>query len=87
MGSHSDGRAASLLDSAGPGTCRPAESLERSATVSPPVDVSDADDTLVVRVELCEGPVELRVPRASVKTRHRHDPHHIKGFNADATPC
>jgi hypothetical protein len=88
MVSHSNGRAASLLDSAGPGTCRPVESPERSVTVSPPVDVSDADDTLIVRVELCEGPVELRVPRAVVKAR-RNQPrrHHIPGFNADATPC
>jgi hypothetical protein len=87
MVSHSNGRAASLLDSAGPGTCRPADSPHRSARVSPPVEVDDADDTFVVRVELCEGPVELRVPRASIKARHRHDRHHIKGFNADATPC
>jgi hypothetical protein len=87
MVSHSNGRAASLLDSAGPGTCRPAESPERSATVSPPVDVSDADGTLVVRVELCEGPVELRVPRAAVKARRNQPRHHIPRFNADATPC
>jgi hypothetical protein len=82
---HSNGRAASLLDSAGPGTCRPTDSPDRSATVSPHVEADDADDALVVRVQLCEGPFELRVPRASVKgRRHRH---HAPGFNADATPC
>jgi hypothetical protein len=87
MVSHSNGRAAFLLDSAGPGTCRPADSPDRSATVSPPVEVAEADGTFVVRVELCEGPVELRVPRASVKARPKHHRRHIKGFNADATPC
>lgn len=84
---HSNGRATSLLDSAGPGTCRPAESPERSATVSPPVDVYNADDELVVRVRLCEGPLELRVPRAAVKARPHQPRHQIPGFNADATPC
>jgi hypothetical protein len=87
MVSHSNGRAASLLDSAGPGTCRPADSPDRSATVSPPVEVAEADDALVLRIRLCEGPLELRVPRAAVKTRHHEHDHHIHGFNADATPC
>lgn len=80
MVSHSNGRTASLLDSAGPGTSRP-------ATESPPVEVGEKEDTFVVRVELCEGPIELRVPIASVKARPKHHRHHIKGFNADATPC
>ncbi len=84
---HSNGRAASLLDSAGPGTSRPAASPARAATASPPVETSDADDTLVVRVRLCEGPLELRVPIAAVKPRHHQPRHHIPGFNADATPC
>jgi hypothetical protein len=87
MVSHSNGRAASLLDSAGPGTCRPADLPDRSAKVSPSVEAYDADDTLVVRVQLCEGPLELRVPRASVKARRHRRRHHIQGFNADATPC
>jgi hypothetical protein len=87
MISHLNGRAASLLDSAGPGTCKPADSPVRSATVSPPVEVDDADDALVVRVRLCEGPLELRVPRAAVKARDRDHRRHIHGFNADATPC
>lgn len=86
MVSHSNGRAASLLDSAGPGTCRPADSA-KAAKVSPPVEVDDADDDLVVRVRLCEGPLELRLPRAAVKPRHHEPRHHIPGFNADATPC
>ena len=84
MVSHSNGGAASLLDSAGPGTCRPADSPDRSAEVSPPVEIDKAGDALVLRVCLCEGPFELRVPRAAVKDDHRH---HIHGFNADATPC
>jgi len=87
MVSHSNGRAASLLDSAGPGTCRPADSPVRSAPVSPPVEVDGAEDALVVRVGLCEGLLELRVPRAAVKARPHQPRHHIPGFNADATPC
>jgi hypothetical protein len=84
--SYSNGRVASLLDSAGPGTSRPVDSGARSATVSAPVEVYEADDALVVRVGLMEGLLELRVPRAAVKVRHHHR-HHIHGFNADATPC
>jgi hypothetical protein len=61
---HSNGRVASLLDSAGPGTSRPVD----SATVSP-AGADEADDALVLRVPLCEGPIELRVPRAAVKAR------------------
>ncbi len=87
MVSHSNGRAASLLDSAGPGTCRPADLPDRPATVSPPVEVDDADDALVVRIRLCEGPLELRVPRAAVRARDRGHRRRIDGFNADATPC
>jgi hypothetical protein len=87
MVSDSNARAAALLDSAGPGTCRPADLPDRSATVSSPVEVYDADDALVLRVRLCEGPLELRVPRAAVKSRHDHPRRHIPGFNADATPC
>jgi hypothetical protein len=83
MVGHSNGRAASLLDSAAAGTCSP----DHSATASPPVEVDDADDGLVVRVRLCEGPLELRVPRAAGKARHQEHRHHIHGFNADATPC
>jgi hypothetical protein len=73
----SNGRAAALLDSAGPGTSRPPD----SATVSPAGE-DEADDALVIRVHLCEGPFELRVPRASVKARH---PRHAQGFNAYPT--
>jgi hypothetical protein len=85
MVSHSNGRAASLLDSAGPGTCRPAVSPVSTATTTPPVAVDDGDDQIVVRISLCEGPVELRVPRAAVKAGRPRG--HIEGFNADATPC
>jgi hypothetical protein len=75
---HSNSRAAALLDSAGPGTSRPPD----SATVSPGGE-DDADDAFVVRVDLCEGPFELRVPRAAVKPRQRR---HSEGSNAHATP-
>jgi hypothetical protein len=67
---------------AGQQTCPTARRRSRRRS-----SVDDADDALVVRVRLCEGPLELRVPRAAVKAgRHDHR-HHIAGFNADATPC
>jgi hypothetical protein len=75
---YSNSRAASLLDSAGPGTCRPPYSRSRPPKPSPPAEVHDRDDALVVRVPLCEGPVELRVPRAEVKPRQRHSRHQIE---------
>jgi len=81
MVKYSNGRAASLLESAGPGTCRPAVSRRRT----PARPVPKAEEDLIVRVPLCEGPFELRVPRARGKAKHR--PRHIEGFNADATPC
>jgi hypothetical protein len=81
MVKHSNDRAASLLDSAGPGTCRPAASPSRPSAVH----VDDADKDLLVRVPLCEGTFELRVPRARVKARHR--PRHIEGIYADTTSC
>jgi hypothetical protein len=74
---HSRARAASLLDSAGPGTSRPPD----WATVSPGGE-DNADDAFVVRVHPCEDPFEPRVPRASVKARH-HRP--AQGFNAYPT--
>jgi hypothetical protein len=95
MVNDSHGRAAALLDSAGPGTSRtdrpsaPPPRLHhvRRGTVTPRADVYDSDDTVVVRVPLCEGPLELRVPRAAVKEPKRLPRDHIEGFNADATPC
>ena len=92
---HSDGRTASLLESAGPGTSRPVDSRiqrpvdsrVRRPNVASPVDVYEADDALVVRVRLVQGPLELRVPQGALKARHHHPRHHIEGFNADATPC
>jgi hypothetical protein len=92
MVNHPHDCAAALLDSAGPGTSRPARQTAprprhvRSVTPTPRADVYDSDDTLVVRVPLCEGPIELRVPRSAVKAPKRPR-HHIEGFNADATPC
>jgi hypothetical protein len=76
MVTHSNGRAAGLLDSAGPGT---------SGSAS--LKVNERDDVLVVRVPLCQGPFELRVPRAADKARHHQPRRHVPGFNADATPC
>jgi hypothetical protein len=81
MVKYSNGRAASLLDSAGPGTCRPAVSRSRPSAHH----VDEADKGLLIRVPLCEGPFELRVPTARVKARHRR--RHIEGMNPDGTPC
>jgi hypothetical protein len=81
MVKYSNCRAVALLDSAGPGTCRPAVSRRRP----PARPVRKAEEDLVVRVPLCQGPFELRVPRARVKAKQRL--RHIEGFNADATPC
>jgi hypothetical protein len=54
-----------------------------------PVDsisqVYESDDELVVLVRLNEGLLELRVPRESLATETSSA--HIKGINADATPC
>jgi hypothetical protein len=81
MVKYSNDQAASLLESAGPGTCRPAVLRRRP----PSRPVLKAEEDLIVRVPLCQGPFELRVPRDRVKAKHR--PRHIEGFNADATPC
>jgi hypothetical protein len=81
MVKHSSRREASLLESTGPGTCRPAVSRRRPP--ARPVRKAEAD--LVVRVPLCQGPFELLVPKGRVKAKHRR--RHIEGFNADATPC
>jgi hypothetical protein len=68
MVKHSSARVAGLLDSAGPGTSRPAPSSvdrrERHPRApAPRAEVFESDGTLVVRVPLCEGPLELRVRR------------------------
>jgi hypothetical protein len=86
------GRVSALLDAAGPGTSRPARPpFQPRRPAWPPVPRAEAyesDGTLVVRVPLCEGPLELRVPRTAVKDRRRCSPRHqIEGFNPDATPC
>ena len=81
MVKYSKGRAAALLDSAGPGTCRPGGSRRRPS--GRPVRKPDED--LLVRVPLCAGTFELRVPKDRVKARPPR--RHIEGFNADATPC
>jgi hypothetical protein len=82
MVKYSNDQAASLLESAGPGTRRPAVSHRRPP--ARPVPKAE-EDLLIVRVPLCEGPFELRVPRDRFKATHR--PRHIEGFNADVTPC
>jgi hypothetical protein len=81
MVKYSNDQAASLLESAGPGTCRPAVSLAAGR----PRPIPKAEKDLIVRVPLCEGPFELRVPRDRAKAKHRT--RHIEGFNADASPC
>jgi hypothetical protein len=61
----------------------------RGASRACPVDsisqVYESGDALVVLVRLNDGLLELRVPRASVATATASE--HIRGFNADATPC
>jgi hypothetical protein len=90
---HSRDRAEALLDSAGPGTSGPARRpAPRPRHVRPVrsgtrAEVCESGDTVVIRVPLCEGPLELRVPRNAVKTPKRTPGHHIEGFNPDATPC
>jgi hypothetical protein len=94
MANHSHDRAAALLESAGPGTARPARRpapqrphVRRPLKARPCVEVSESGDTLIVRVPLCEGPLELRVPRSAVKAPKPLPRHHIEGSNPDATPC
>jgi hypothetical protein len=93
MANHSHHRAEALLDSAGPGTSRlarqraPRPRHARPVTAAPRAHVYDSDDTLVVRVPLCQGPLELRIPRTAVEAPQRRPRAHIEGFNADATPC
>jgi hypothetical protein len=81
MVKYSSGQVASLLESAGPGTCRPVGS-RRSPPARP---VHKPEEDRIVRVPLCQGPFELRVPRGRGKAKH--PARHIEGFNADATPC
>jgi len=73
-------RAEALLDSAGPGTARPAPSPGRRL-------VRESDGSEILRVRLCQGPIDLRVPRKAVRARKRPPQQNIEGFNADATPC
>jgi hypothetical protein len=85
-------RAGALLDSAGPGTCRPANPADTTSARSTTAEVYEADGVLVVRVRLTEGPLELRIPKATVAPLRRQPQllprrHHIPGFNAEATPC
>jgi hypothetical protein len=93
MVKHSHDRAAALLDWAGQVTSRPARQPAprphhiRPVADGPRADVSESEDMVVVRVPLCEGPFELRVPRTAVKAPTRRPRNHIEGFNADATPC
>lgn len=77
MVKHSNGHAAALRDSAAPGAAGPAHRPvhrrpnPRPMTARPCVDLSESDDTLIVRVPLCEGPIELRVPREAVHAKKR----------------
>jgi hypothetical protein len=68
MVKQSSDRAAALLDSAGPGTFRPAGLGQRPHR--PPTAPATC-------VEVYE----------SVMGRRPRPPQHIRGFNADATPC
>jgi hypothetical protein len=89
---HENGRRAdALLDSAGPGTCRPADTTDATSARSTTAEVYEAGSVLVVRVRLREGPLELRIPKATVAPLRQRQRvprrHHIPGFNAEATPC
>jgi hypothetical protein len=85
MVKHSNGRAEALLDSAGPGPSGPAPSPAHRPARRAKVQESDRSD--LVRIPLCEGTIELRVPREASQAKKRPHQQHIEGFNADATPC
>jgi hypothetical protein len=93
MDKHSNGRSAALLESAGPGTSRPAPSPAhrprhaRAASPARRAKVHESHRYEVVRVPLCERTIEVRVPREAVHAKNRPPQQHIEGFNADATPC
>jgi len=63
-----------------PSGVRPAASRHAS------VEVKELDHVLLIRVPLPEGVLEPRVPEKGPAAPPRH-PHHIPGFNPDATPC
>jgi len=72
----SNDHAAALLDSAGPGTAGLA-----------PSPAHEPEGARVVRVPLCDGPFELRLPRSAENAKKRPPQDDIEGFNADAAPC
>jgi hypothetical protein len=74
------GRAVGLLDSAGAGTARTAPSPARRR-------VQQSGGSEILRVPLCEGAIDVRVPRKAVRASKRPPQQNIEGFNADATPC
>jgi hypothetical protein len=89
---HEDNRRSdALLDSAGPDTCRPADTPVATSARSTTAEVHEAGDVLVVRVRLAEGPLELRIPKATVAPLRQPQfvprRHHIPGLNAEAIPC
>jgi hypothetical protein len=55
---------------------------------SPPsgVRVSESGEEFVVRMDVDDREVEVRIPVSEV-CRPRKPRKHIPGFNADATPC
>jgi hypothetical protein len=81
MASRINGRAARLPDPTGV-VGRTGD--ERGGETPVGVHAFEVGDTIVVRMYLATGPLELRVPKAAIPPpRHTH----IPGFNADATPC
>jgi hypothetical protein len=50
------------------------------------VEVRELDHTLLIRVPLAEGVLEVRVPENEEPGPPRQR-HHIPGFNPEATPC
>jgi hypothetical protein len=54
------------------------------ASTAAQVHVYEAGDSVVVRMRLAEGPLELRIPKRALERLRQH---RIAGCNPDATPC
>jgi hypothetical protein len=61
------------------------DGTSRSCAIDSIAQIYENGDDLVVLVRLKEGLLELRVPNRAVPPEEA--PRHVKGFNADATPC
>jgi hypothetical protein len=61
------------------------DGTSRSCAIDSIAQVYENGDDVVVLVRLNEGLLELRVPRRAMPPGE--EPRHVKGVNADATPC